>query len=288
MITFGFLLVRLSLDDASLSIGMSSTNSYLSSTAYQASNARYARSVSPSNGNISSFNIRSTNVQQPLNDLNSTRSSTSTCSRSHCLSNQCLECTTTLSTRPFQNRCQISSFIDSTSNSSSYPTNGYHLVTTTSDHHSTLVNNDDSLSSSARILSMNIPVDNSNNLQSNSNPLQTSSLNIEIENNRDEDQIEIINHEDEDHHDEHLEHQQHSSQRHHLFNENPEENEQLEVFVGFYRPGEYERENIEEDDDDEPDDDMSDHSQKFESQKKEEQVCHVFLFPFRINAILTT
>ena len=138
---------------------------------------------------------------------------------------------------------------------------------------------------------MNIPVDNSNNLQSNSNPLQTSPLNIEIENDRDEDQIEIINHEDDDHHDEHLEHhqqqQQQQSQRYHLFNEDPEENEQLEVFVGFYRPGEYERENIEEDDD-EPDDDMSDQSQRFESQKKEEQVRHISLFSFRINAIFKT
>ncbi len=42
-------------------------------------------------------------------------------------------------------------------------------------------------------------------------------------------------------------------------------NEQLEVFVGFYRPGEYQ---MEEDDDD----DESELSQKSDIQKKEEQV----------------
>ena len=83
-----------------LAIGMSSANSYLSSTAYHASNARYASPSSSSSPSASSFNIRSANIQQPLNDLNSTRSSTSSCSTSHCLSNQCIECTTILSTRP--------------------------------------------------------------------------------------------------------------------------------------------------------------------------------------------
>lgn len=67
-----------------ITIKMSSTNSFLS------------RSSSYS-------------VQQQLNDLNSTRSSTSSCSTSHCLSNQCIECTTILSTR---------TYIDQTTNSS--------------------------------------------------------------------------------------------------------------------------------------------------------------------------
>ncbi|CAF4759824.1 unnamed protein product, partial [Rotaria magnacalcarata] len=70
-----------------------------------ASNARYASSQTPSTSTSSSFNILSTSVQQQLNDLNSTRSPTSSsCSTSHCLSNQCIECTTILSTRPSQSR----------------------------------------------------------------------------------------------------------------------------------------------------------------------------------------
>jgi len=80
---------------------MSSTNSFLSSTTYHTSNPRYSNSQS------SSYS-----VQQQLNDLNSTRSSTSSCSTSHCLSNQCIECTTILSTRNFN------SYIDQTTNSS--------------------------------------------------------------------------------------------------------------------------------------------------------------------------
>lgn len=132
---------------------------------------------------------------------------------------------------------------------------------------------------------MNIPVDNSNNLQSNSNPLQTSPLNIEIEEDdqdvRDEEQQQIeILHQDDGHRDDHGEQQnQQQSQRYHSFNEYPEENEQLEVFVGFYRPGEYERENVEEDDEpdnDDDDDDDSDQSQRLKSEKKEEQVRHIF------------
>ncbi len=82
-----------------------------------------------------------------------------------------------------------------------------------------------------RILSMNIPVDNRN-------PRNSSSFNIEIE---DEQPIDSLN-------------------------------EQLEVFVGFYRPGEYQRETLEDDDDD----DGSDLSQKSETQKKEEQVRRDF------------
>jgi hypothetical protein len=77
---------------------------------------------------------------------------------------------------------------------------------------------------------MNIPVENRN-------PRNSSSLNIEIEDDDDdEQQIQLFN-------------------------------EQLEVFVGFYRPGEYQREIMEEDDDDE-----SELSQKSDTQKKEEQV----------------
>jgi hypothetical protein len=85
---------------------MSSTNSFLSSTTYHTSNPRYSNSQS------SSYS-----VQQQLNDLNSTRSSTSSCSTSHCLSNQCIECTTILSTR------NLNSYIDQTSNSSQYDLN---------------------------------------------------------------------------------------------------------------------------------------------------------------------
>lgn len=82
---------------------------------------------------------------------------------------------------------------------------------------------------------MNIPVDNSNE-----NPINSSSLNIEIEEDND------------DHH-----HQIH------LLNEYNDQNEQLEVFVGFYRPGEYQREIME-------DDDESEISQKSDTQKKEQ------------------
>jgi len=91
---------------------------------------------------------------------------------------------------------------------------------------------------------MNIPVDNSNN-NPNENPINSSSLNIEIED---------------------VEQQQ---QQTHLFNEHIDQNEQLEVFVGFYRPGEYQRETMEDDDDD----NGSEISYKSDTQKKEEQVC---------------
>jgi hypothetical protein len=105
-----------------VTVRMSSANSFLSSTAYHAPNARYSSSQTSSSSS-SSFNILSNSVQQQLNDLNSTRSSTSSCSTSHCLSNQCLECTTILSTRPSQSRCNLNSYIDSTSNSSQYDYN---------------------------------------------------------------------------------------------------------------------------------------------------------------------
>ncbi len=91
---------------AIITIRMSSANSFLSSTAYHTTNNRYSNSQSPTY-----------NVQQQLNDLNSTRSSTSSCSTSHCLSNQCIECTTILSTR------NLNSYIDQTSNSSQYGKN---------------------------------------------------------------------------------------------------------------------------------------------------------------------
>jgi hypothetical protein len=89
-----------------ITIRMSSANSFLSSTAYHTTNNRYSNSQSPTY-----------NVQQQLNDLNSTRSSTSSCSTSHCLSNQCIECTTILSTR------NLNSYIDQTTNSSQYEIN---------------------------------------------------------------------------------------------------------------------------------------------------------------------
>ena len=177
---------------------MSSANSFLSSTTYHYNNSQ---------SSSSSFNILSNTVQQQLNDLNSTRSSTSSCSTSHCLSNQCIECTTILSTRPTQTRC---SYIEQSTNSSQFILTDNQTI------------NDEQ--SSTRILSMNIPVDNTN---------ENSLLNIDIEED------------DEQHID--------------------EQNEQLEVFVGFYRPGEYQREIME-------DDDESDRSQKSDTQKKEEQV----------------
>jgi hypothetical protein len=81
---------------------------------------------------------------------------------------------------------------------------------------------------------MNIPVENSN----------PSSLNIEIKADDERQHIHLLN----------------------------EQNEQLEVFVGFYRPGEYQRETMEDDDDDE-----SELSQRSDTQKKEEQVREISL-----------
>ncbi|CAF2051055.1 unnamed protein product [Rotaria magnacalcarata] len=227
---------------------MSSANPFLSSTAYHASNARYASSQTPSTSTSSSFNILSTSVQQQLNDLNSTRSSTSSsCSTSHCLSNQCIECTTILSTRPSQSRCNLNSYIDQSPNSPHFVQNCSCVSNSTLDNHSQISTFDDQ--QSTRILSMNIPVDNSNNNNHRSeNPINSSSLNIEIEEEEDDD----------------------DDQRIHLLNEYNDQNEQLEVFVGFYRPGEYQRETIEDDDDDDDDDD-SKTSYKSDTQKKEEQ-----------------
>ncbi|CAF4677885.1 unnamed protein product [Rotaria sp. Silwood1] len=222
---------------------MSSANSFLSSTAYHASNARYASSQSPSSTS-SSFNILSNSVQQQLNDLNSTRSSTSSCSTSHCLSNQCIECTTILSTRPSQPRCNLTSYTDQSSNSSHFVQNCSCVSNSTLDNHSQISTIDEQ--QSTRILSMNIPVDNSNNNR-NDNPINSSSLNIEIEEDDDDD----------------------DDQRIYLLNEYNDQNEQLEVFVGFYRPGEYQRETMDDDDDD----DGSEISHPSDAQKKEEQVC---------------
>jgi hypothetical protein len=78
-------------------------------------------------------------------------------------------------------------------------------------------------------------------------PVENSSLNIEINADDDDDERQHI----------------------HLLNE---QNEQLEVFVGFYRPGEYQRETMEDDDDDE-----SESSQRSDIQKKEEQVRQITL-----------
>lgn len=63
-------------------------------------------------------------------------------------------------------------------------------------------------------------------------------MNIEIEDDDDEEQVQRCN----------------------------EPSEQLEVFVGFYRPGEYRRETTEDDDD------ASEASDKSNAQKKDEQV----------------
>ena len=80
---------------------------------------------------------------------------------------------------------------------------------------------------------MNIPVEH---------PQNSSSLNIEIEGDDDDDDEEI--------------------DRCH------QSSEQLEVFVGFYRPGEYQRETMEDDDDEQ----TSECSEKSNVQKKDEQV----------------
>ncbi|CAF0984747.1 unnamed protein product [Adineta steineri] len=227
---------------------MSSANSFLPSTTYHTSNNRYStpQTTTTTSSSSSSFNILSNSVQQQLNDLNSTRSSTS-CSTSHCLSNQCLECTTILSTRPSQPRCNLNSYIDSSSNSSHFVQNCSYVTNSTLDNHSQVLAIDDQQTTTTRVLSMNIPVDNSNNV----NPINSSSLNIEIEEEEDDD-------DDDDHH-----------RQTHLCNEHIDQNEQLEVFVGFYRPGEYQRETMEDDDDD--DDDESELSRKSDTQKKEEQ-----------------
>lgn len=119
------------------------------------------------------------------------------------------------------------------------------ISNSTLDNHSQISTIDDQ--QSTRILSMNIPVDNSNN-NLNGNPINSSSLNIEIEEEDDDD----------------------DDQRIHLLNENSDQNEQLEVFVGFYRPGEYQRETMDDDDDD--DGGSSETSHKSDAQKKEEQV----------------
>ena len=79
---------------------------------------------------------------------------------------------------------------------------------------------------------MNIPVEHHN----------PSSLNIEIEDDEEEDEVPL--------------------------DRCNESNEQLEVFVGFYRPGEYQRETMEDDDDDQ----TSESSEKSDVQKKDEQV----------------
>ncbi|UJR25853.1 hypothetical protein I4U23_007203 [Adineta vaga] len=228
---------------------MSSANSFLPSTTYHTANTRYSTSQtssSSSSSSSSSYNIRSNSVQQQLNDLNSTRSSTSTCSTSHCLSNQCLECTTILSTRPSQSRCNLNSYIDSSAstNSSHFVQNCSYVTNSTIDNHSQISTLDDQ--QSTRILSMNIPVDNSNN-QSNELSINSTTLNIEIEEEDDDDE----------------------QQQTVLCNEHLDQNEQLEVFVGFYRPGEYQRE-TNEDEDDEEDEHKSDTSSKSDAQKKEQ------------------
>ena len=95
---------------------------------------------------------------------------------------------------------------------------------------------------------MNIPVDNSNNHINEVPTNSSSTLNIEIEEDDDDDE-----------------------QQTPMCNEHSDENEQLEVFVGFYRPGEYQRETTEEEEEDD-DEQRSDASLKSGEQKKEEQV----------------
>jgi hypothetical protein len=126
----------------------------------------------------------------------------------------------------------------------SFVQNCSYVTNSTLDNHSQISTIDEQ--QTTRILSMNIPVDNSNN-NPNENPINSSSLNIEIEEEEDVEQ----------------------RQQTHLFNEHIGQNEQLEVFVGFYRPGEYQRETMEDDDDD----NGSEISYKSDTQKKEEQVC---------------
>ena len=92
---------------------------------------------------------------------------------------------------------------------------------------------------STRILSMNIPVDNSSNNRTD-HPINSSSSNID----------------------------RYDNQRIYLLDQHHDQNEQLEVFVGFYRPGEYQCETR----DDGDDDDESVISHKSDVQKKEEQV----------------
>lgn len=87
---------------------------------------------------------------------------------------------------------------------------------------------------SSRILSLNIPVEHHH----------PSSLNIEIEDEDDDEEDEVP------------------------VDRCNESNEQLEVFVGFYRPGEYQRETMEDDDDEQ----TSESSEKSNEQKKDEQV----------------
>ena len=58
-----------------------------------------------------------------------------------------------------------------------------------------------------------------------------------------------------------------TDERTHLFDDHNDQQEQLQVFVGFYRPGEYQLETMEEeedDDDDDDEDDLSDVSHKSE------------------------
>ena len=143
----------------------------------------------------------------------------------------------------------------------SFGSNCTYLSNAPLDHHSSLSPNDEL--SSTRILSMNIPVDNSNY----DRPLIASTLNIEIRE------------EDDDDADAHRRLDQENSvdhQRTDLFQLNPEDNERLEVFVGFYRPGEYQRETIDDDDDDE----TSVNSASSEVDKKDEQVIYSLFLKF--------
>ena len=121
---------------------------------------------------------------------------------------------------------------------------------TTCDHHHSQISTKDE-PASTRILSMNIPVDNSNHDRT-EHPLPTAStLNIEIE-EEDDDEGDVGG----------------------VERENAVQNEQLEVFVGFYRPGEYQRETLEDDEDEDEDEeaDTSETSQRSDPHKKEEQV----------------
>jgi hypothetical protein len=111
---------------------------------------------------------------------------------------------------------------------------------------------------------MNIPVDNSNH-HVDAMPASTSSLNIEIE-----DQVQQHQQvDDESDLTEYVHRRFHPAR-----NEHDDQHEQLEVFVGFYRPGEYQRENIDEDDDT-VDDSSSEHTEPLASQTKGMQVSLV-------------
>jgi hypothetical protein len=143
------------------------------------------------------------------------------------------------------------------SHCSSIQNRSYQVNSIVDSHYQTSMNDDQS---STRVLSMNIPVDNSHD-ESNGHVMSTSSLNIEIEQHEDEaDDMDV----DDGKTSECISrHQRIESTLEHV-----DQQERLEVFVGFYRPGDYQREAIEDDDDDT----ASDRSHQLDKYMKDEQV----------------